>query len=216
MRKLAIPLLSAVLLSGCAKVGPDLDFPDLTPFVFESLPYPERSGRLCGMPLPVPSPALVVRTVVSLAGPSGSVRLVPLPTGWAIAVWTNGVRAKAIRRYMTSLVRRKTVRAEAVLVGNNRKPPLWRRTLSVPEGSLFLASRWQDDSRTVEVDGFFMVLGSHATPVLSVRETGPGWSSCKTLAPDSSSGRTIGSNRLSIRKGTETLTFSWENPDAKK
>ena len=211
MRKILFPLLVALVLSGCAQVDSSRDLSDLTPRVFESLPYPERAGHLCGTPLPVPSQSLVFKTVGFLAGPSGSVRRIPLPTGWAIAIWTNGDRARAIRRYMVSLSFRKKVRAEAVLTGKSRKIPLWRRTLSVPEGSPFLVGRWQDDSRTVEVDGFFMVLGSQATPLLSIRETGPGWFSCRTLTPDSSR-----VNSLRVRKGIETLTFSWENPDAKK
>lgn len=137
--------------------------------------------------------------------------MVHLPTGWAIAVWTNGERARAIRRYMASLSVRKTLRAKAVLTGKSRKSPLWRRVLSVPDGSPFLVSRWQIGGRTVEVDGFFMILGPHATPVLAVRETGPGWTSCRTLSPGSS-----GTRKIRIRKGTETLTFSWENPDVQK
>ena len=211
MRKILFPLLVALVLSGCAQVDSSRDLSDLTPRVFESLPYPERAGHLCGTPLPVPSQSLVFKTVGFLAGPSGSVRRIPLPTGWAFAVWTNGERARTIRRYMASLSLRKTVRAEVVLTGKGRKVPLWRRTLSVPEGSPFRVGRWQDDVRTVEVDGFFMVLGSRATPVLSVRESGRGWSSCRTRTPDSS-----GDNRLRVRKGIETLTFSWENPDANK
>ncbi|WP_053764617.1 hypothetical protein [Leptospirillum ferriphilum] len=211
MKRLAGAVLIPILLAGCTLPETDQDLSDITPQVFESLPGPTGTGSLCGTPLPVPSTSLVVQTVRTLAGSAGRVRVVPLPSGYAVAVWTNEARARSIRRYMSSLFLRNTIRITAILTRKDRQTPLFRRSFSVREGTPFLAGRWQEGDRTVGIYGFFTILGPHAFPVLDLEEGGIGWSECRTLTKTSS-----GIDRASIRKGTETFTLSWETLDAKK
>lgn len=216
MKKTALVLgLVGLFLSGCLPQT-RMDLPDELPQTFESLPY-ETGGMVCRTPVPTPSLAVVSHTVRILSGPGGRVRVVPLSAGMAFGVWTSPVRARAVRNYFRDLSRKSLVHVRVTLSRVDRLAPYLSRTFTVRTRHAFLVARWNEGDRVLAISGFFMRTGPHLAPVLSFEERSRGWFACRTETPESSGGRIFfGEKRATVRSGTETLTMTWEENDAKR
>jgi|ACXJ01.1.fsa_nt_gi hypothetical protein len=216
MKKIAGVLgLVGLLLSGCMPET-NSDLSDEVPQTFESLPY-ETGGMVCRTPVPVPDIAVVSHTVRILAGPGGRIRAVPTPAGMAFGVWTSPVRARAVRNYFRELSRQSLVRVRVRLTRVDRSAPYLSRMFTVRTRHAFLVARWSEGDRILAISGFFTKTGPHLVPVLSLEERFQGGFACRTETPGGPGGRiSFGGKRATVRSGTETLTMTWEENDAKR
>lgn len=216
MKRLFGFFVAALVLSGCVS-GTDIDLPDVNPRTFNSLPYSFGPGILCRTPVPEPSFRVVSRTVRFLAGPGGTVKLVPLPTGAAFGIWSDKTRIAGIREYLSQLVRKRSVDVKVFLTRVGKTRPYLTRSLVVPTNRPFLAAAWAEGRGTRAVSAFFVKTGRTVSPVLSLSLLAPGFRTCRTATPDFPGDDIIFKpDRAIVEKGTTNLELTWEIANGKR
>ncbi|MHB1285562.1 MAG: hypothetical protein ACYCYP_03205 [Leptospirales bacterium] len=216
MNRLFGSSVAALLLSGCVSAT-DMELSDVTPRTFASLPYSFGPGTLCRTPVPKPSLPVVFRTVRFLAGPGGTVKRVPLPTGAAFGIWSDKIRIDGIREYLNLLSRERTVNVKVRLIRVGKSTPYLVRSFPVTTNRPFLAAAWSSGNETRTVSAFFVKTGRTVSPVLSLSLLAPGFRSCRTATPDfPGPDITFNAGQAIVERGTTNLELTWETPNDKR